>query len=91
MWKGLPLTFCDLTKCESEIDFLGCVMIRYVCMAANCKTNGEDMFYVKIILAIACKCTIVLCFSSFYFFNHYHDDVGVGDREKRKINSVTNR
>ena len=51
MWKGLPLTFYDLTKCE--IDFLGCVTIRYGCMAANCKTNGEDMFYVKIILAIA--------------------------------------
>jgi len=53
-------------------------------MAANCKTNDENMFYVKIILAIASALYVVLCFSSFYLFNHYHDDVG--DREKRKIN-----
>ena len=42
MWKGLPLTFCDLTKL-CEIDFLGCVMIRYGCMAANCKANDVDI------------------------------------------------
>jgi len=59
MWKGLPLTFCDLTKCE--IDFLGCVMIRYG-LAANCKANDVDIL-VKIILAIA---SALLCYLSLH-------------------------
>ena len=37
----------------NEITFRMCYDKVWLRMAANCKTNGDDMFYVKIIFAIA--------------------------------------